>query len=209
MEDNVVPSGQNGQNTLLDFHLSTMQLENPTLIHPGPKWSVPLFLLHDGGGTIFNYFMLGDMKRPVYGIQDPKFGTEAQWPGGMDEMARLYISYIRSVVSQGPFLLGGWSLGGFVSLEIAGLLAAEPSPIRVAGIIMIDSPFPEHWPEYRDRYVDADFSVNDTTSAKTKQAVDWRMDECDRILESWKVPRWTVSFLAFTPPFPPAGAHLN
>jgi thioesterase domain-containing protein len=165
---------------------------NPTLIQPGPKAATPLFLLHDGGGTIFNYFMLGDLNRPVYGIQDPKFGTADQWEGGLEEMARLYISFIRSAVPQGPILLGGWSLGGLTSLEIARILANEVSAIQVRGVILIDSPLPEEWANNRDRFVDVDVSVNETTSAKTKQAVDWRMDECDRLLDGWKAPRWSV-----------------
>ncbi|KAL3478830.1 Alpha/Beta hydrolase protein [Aspergillus californicus] len=167
-----------------------MLLDNPTLIQPGPAAAAPLFLLHDGGGTIFNYFMLGDLDRPVYGIQDPKFGSAEQWEGGMEEMARLYISFIRAAIPQGPILLGGWSLGGLTALEIARILAGEATGLQLRGLILIDSPLPEEWANHRDRFVDADVWVTETTSAKTKQAVDWRMDECDRLLDGWRAPRW-------------------
>jgi pimeloyl-ACP methyl ester carboxylesterase len=167
-----------------------MLLDNPTLIQSGPAAAAPLFLLHDGGGTIFNYFMLGDLDRPVYGIQDPKFGSAEQWEGGMEEMARLYISFIRAAVPQGPILLGGWSLGGLTALEIARILAGEATGLQLRGLILIDSPQPEEWANHRDRFCDADVWVTETTSAKTKQAVDWRMDECDRLLDGWRAPRW-------------------
>ncbi|KAL2851010.1 Alpha/Beta hydrolase protein [Aspergillus pseudoustus] len=179
-----------------------MLLDNPILIQPGPAAATPLFLLHDGGGTIFNYFMLGDLDRPVYGIQDPKFGTADQWEGGMEEMARLYISFIRSAVPQGPILLGGWSLGGLTALEIARILAGAANGLRVRGLILIDSPLPEEWANHRDRFVNADVSVTETTSAKTKQAVDWRMDECDRLLDGWRAPRWQQTDQARAEPTP-------
>lgn len=83
---------------------------NPTQLQHAPAASrsaTPLFLLHDGGGTIFNYFMLGDLDRDVYGIHDTKFDTDEGWQGGLTEMASLYVSLIRSVRRTGPILLGG------------------------------------------------------------------------------------------------------
>jgi thioesterase domain-containing protein len=83
---------------------------NPTQIQQAPAWNTsatPLFLLHDGGGTIFNYFMLGNLGRDVYGIHDTKFDTEEGWKGGLTEMASLYVSLIKSVRVTGPILLGG------------------------------------------------------------------------------------------------------
>jgi hypothetical protein len=83
---------------------------NPARLQDAPitaRNATPLFLLHDGGGTIFNYFLLGELDRAVYGIHDPKFYTDDGWKGGLDEMARLYVTLIESVVQSGPILLGG------------------------------------------------------------------------------------------------------
>lgn len=68
---------------------------------------VPLFLIHDGSGTLFNYLSLGDFDRDTYGIADPYFGDDRSWEGGLREMANLYVSSIKSVVSTGPIFLGG------------------------------------------------------------------------------------------------------
>jgi len=88
--------------------------ENPVEVQTAPKVptsgsNIPLFLLHDGGGTVFSYFLLGDLKRPVYGIHNPKFETGGKWAGGIDEMATTYCQYIKKVQPQGDILLGGVS----------------------------------------------------------------------------------------------------
>jgi len=85
-----------------------MALEtNPTQLQHASGNSTPLFLIHDGGGTIFNYFMLGDLGRDVYGIQDPKFECDVGWEGGIVEMAREYITRIKTIKKAGPIILGG------------------------------------------------------------------------------------------------------
>lgn len=80
---------------------------NPTQLQNSPGNAVPLFLIHDGGGTIFNYSMLGSLGRIVYGIHDPRFESDNGWAGGIIEMAQEYITYIRTVKKTGPILLGG------------------------------------------------------------------------------------------------------
>ena len=83
---------------------------NPSIIQKTPlkhSKSLPLFLIHDGGGTTFAYSCLGPLNRTVYGIQNPRFYSGRAWSGGIAEMAKVYANLIRSVVSAGPILLGG------------------------------------------------------------------------------------------------------
>jgi pimeloyl-ACP methyl ester carboxylesterase len=56
-------------------------------------------------------------------------------------MARVYIELVRTVLPRGPLLLGGWSFGGIVAIEMALQLAAQ-SDLTVLGIVLIDSVFP-------------------------------------------------------------------
>ena len=74
---------------------------------PHSPHKVPLFLIHDGSGTLFSYLSLGDLDRDTYGIADPYFGDDRSWEGGLREMANLYVSFITSVVSTGSIFLGG------------------------------------------------------------------------------------------------------
>lgn len=71
--------------------------------------AAPLILFHDGGGTVFSYYLLGDLNRNVYGIADPFFATANSWTGGVREMAEAYASSIWDKFTQRPLLLGGTS----------------------------------------------------------------------------------------------------
>lgn len=80
-----------------------------TLIHPGPPGTrrAPLFLLHDGGGTIFNYFLLKPLNRPVYGIANPRTAPGQDWEGGLHQMAAEYLPMIKEATQGRPVMLGG------------------------------------------------------------------------------------------------------
>src|SRR6185369_16148080 len=43
----------------------------------------------------------------------------------VEEMAARYLAEVRRVQPQGPYRLGGWSMGGLVAFEMATQLAAE------------------------------------------------------------------------------------
>ncbi|KAK1711692.1 Alpha/Beta hydrolase protein [Colletotrichum lupini] len=120
----------------------------------------PLILIHDGGGTTFAYHCLSQLAgRAVFGIANPRFHSGVPWEGGVPEMAAAYLQMIRNTVTKGrefpaqaPYsyvttadggrlkrrriLLGGWSLGGLLSLEIARLVGEEdrdePKNVRLA-----------------------------------------------------------------------------
>lgn len=82
---------------------------NPTRLQnatPGNA-NLPLVLIHDGGGTTFAYFFLGDLKRDVWAIHDPNYWEGKPWAGGMDEMAKHYIILMRNAGIRGKILLGG------------------------------------------------------------------------------------------------------
>ncbi|GAB0138687.1 hypothetical protein EsDP_00006913 [Epichloe bromicola] len=103
--------------------------------------AAPLVLIHDAGGTIYSYLRLGDLKRDVWAIADPYFESAKPWEGGFGEMAEHYRQLIESAGIRGPILLGGWSLGSYVSLAIAKrMLHMKPCRFYITGTLMIDSP---------------------------------------------------------------------
>ena len=131
---------------------------NPDIIQappPGSPATTPLFLIHDGGGTVVSYHSMSQIQRPVYGISNPNFDSGDPWEGGIPEMAAVYAGLIHKTVATKGFpvkrrygqrlkiLLGGWSLGGVLSLEIAHLLRTDDK-LEVVGIVMVDSLYPEH-----------------------------------------------------------------
>jgi thioesterase domain-containing protein len=80
---------------------------NPALIQKGDASRTPLFLIHDAGGTVSNYYKLENIGRPVYAIYNPWFKSETRWDGGSVKFVTEYIKLIKSVVSSGEILVGG------------------------------------------------------------------------------------------------------
>jgi thioesterase domain-containing protein len=58
----------------------------------------------------------------------------------MEEMAAEYVDAIRSVQPHGPFLLGGWSLGGVVAFAMAQQLIADNEEVHL--LAMLDTTIP-------------------------------------------------------------------
>lgn len=161
--------------------------------------STPVFLIHDGGGTTFAYHCLESLNRPVYGIHNPHFKTGKTFDGGIAEMGKLYSRYILQAISDPDFpakrktdgvldiLLGGWSLGGHLSLEVARQLAEE-SRVRVIGILMVDTVYPVRPSDSSVTIAPPDMSEEGKTP---NQILSQRaMFEARRMIMSWQAPTW-------------------
>lgn len=96
----------------------------------------PLFLIHPIGGTVFCYMGLKHYinDRPIYGIEDPGINTSAPHFNSLEELATYYIKGIKQIQPKGPYFIGGASLGGLISLEIANQLSAIGEPIEFIGL---------------------------------------------------------------------------
>lgn len=55
----------------------------------------------------------------------------------LKEMASLYVEWARTLIDDGPIILGGWSFGGVVALEMARQMAKHGGEVKK--LIMIDS----------------------------------------------------------------------
>ncbi|KAK5988949.1 putative thioesterase TR09 [Cladobotryum mycophilum] len=162
---------------------------NPSKVQVTPAYKranppPPLVLIHDGGGTTFGYFVLGNLGREVWAIHNPNYWSGEAFEGGMDGMATKYIEYMYKEGIKGTIMLGGWSLGGYLSLAVANMLAKDPdAKIKIAGIIMMDTPY--HVP--RAQLTDA---VDDPEIPGIPEQVQKAFDRCDEMLEHWEVPKY-------------------
>ncbi|KAK5079868.1 hypothetical protein LTR70_002213 [Exophiala xenobiotica] len=107
----------------------------------------PLWLVHPISGLALPYLALGelsrDCERPVYGINSPIY-AKSSWriPETLDDLALEYVRLLREHVQpQGPYLLGGWSMGGMIAMRMAAVLEAQDE--RVIHVILIDAMNPE------------------------------------------------------------------
>ncbi|PGH19647.1 hypothetical protein AJ80_03802 [Polytolypa hystricis UAMH7299] len=165
-----------------DEHLSLVQV-GPSCRNGPP----PLVLIHDGGGTSVSYFYLNSLDRQVYAIQNPRFYAAEPWEYGILEMAQVYADFILSVVPAGPLLLGGWSLGGLLSLEIASILAGHPS-VRIVGIVMIDSICTYHAPKLNHNLTNYGPVFRDITLEDTRKLVAQNMRHAVTAVNNWIPP---------------------
>ncbi len=82
----------------------------------------PFFCVHPVGGSVFCYRELAaalGREQPFYALQAR--GLESGEPPfeSIEEMATAYLEALRAAQPAGPYLLGGWSFGGLVALEMA------------------------------------------------------------------------------------------
>ena len=100
----------------------------------------PFFCVHPVGGSVLCYVDLARQlgaERPFYGLQVP---ATPSLPDRIEVMAAHYVTAIREVQPTGPYLLGGWSMGGVIAFEMARQLVALGE--EVALLAMIDAPPP-------------------------------------------------------------------
>src|SRR5207247_1667963 len=90
-----------------------------------------VFLVHAAGGATTTYV---DFARYV---RDPRTLWAIGFPGEQRErlrtvraLARLYVSLVREVQPAGPYVLGGYSFGGNLALEMTALLEAEGEKVE-------------------------------------------------------------------------------
>ncbi len=99
----------------------------------------PLFLIHPVGGSVMAYFDLARSLRPqqpVYAIENQVvFNPDALLCRTIEEMAERYHDEIRTVRPKGPYLVGGYSMGGLVAFEIARQLRAQGQEVLLVAII--------------------------------------------------------------------------
>jgi pimeloyl-ACP methyl ester carboxylesterase len=113
----------------------------------------PLFCLHAGLGTVFDYQPLARRLqglRTVYGLPCRMLANPAHRDTSLNQMAEDYCRMIRAVQPEGPYHLLGWSLGGTLAAMIAALLEATGQTVAFLGLIDLyvpgtESPQQDDW----------------------------------------------------------------
>lgn len=99
----------------------------------------PIFLIHTAFGLAYSYTSLSYYlnNQPMYGINDPALNSAGESFNSIEEMAACYIKIIQNIQESGPYILGGWSFGGTVALEIAQQLKKQKHEVEI--VILFDS----------------------------------------------------------------------
>jgi amino acid adenylation domain-containing protein/non-ribosomal peptide synthase protein (TIGR01720 family) len=113
----------------------------------------PLFCIHAGLGTVFDYQPLArhlQGVRTVYGLPCRMLADSAHLDVSLRQMAQDYCTMIRTVQPEGPVHLAGWSLGGTLAALMAELFEADGQSVAFLGLIdpyvpRVESPQADDW----------------------------------------------------------------
>jgi amino acid adenylation domain-containing protein/FkbM family methyltransferase len=124
----------------------------PGVEPPGVEWSLveiqpagegtPFFCVHPAGGDVLCYSALArqlGVSRPFLGLRSPT--PDGPAPARLEDLASRYLEEVRAAQPAGPYLLGGWSLGGLVAFEMARQLRRAGETVGLVALIDPSAPF--------------------------------------------------------------------
>ncbi len=82
----------------------------------------PFLLVHGWGGDVFVFLGLAQQlapDQPAYGLQAVGLDGKSARHTSLEHMAAHYVQEIRSFQPEGPYYLGGYSMGGLIAFEMA------------------------------------------------------------------------------------------
>jgi thioesterase domain-containing protein len=105
----------------------------------------PIFLAHALGGQVFRYHplarRLGD-DQPVYALAARGLVAGEEPHDTLDEMVEDYVHHIRATHRHGPYILGGFCIGGNIALETARRLREQGEPVPLVVLFYSDADEP-------------------------------------------------------------------
>ena len=107
------------------------------MIQPGAD-RTPFFCVHAAGGNVLEYRDLARLlgaDQPFYGLQAKGLDGKQAPLTSIREMAAHYISEMREVQPEGPYLIGGRSSGGTIAFEMACRLLAAGQPVALLALL--------------------------------------------------------------------------
>ncbi|MBS1159640.1 MAG: Non-ribosomal peptide synthetase [Proteobacteria bacterium] len=103
-----------------------------------------LFLVHSVAGELTWLQLLAQKLSPelaLYGFAAPGLNADAPFFFRLENMAAAYLHELRQAQPEGPYRLGGYSLGGVIAFEMAQQLQREGELVDL--LIMIDAFAPQ------------------------------------------------------------------
>ena len=109
----------------------------------------PLFLVHAADGHVLCYRALAahlGADQPVFGLQSAGLDGRSPIDSQFEHVAQRYVDEIRQVQPHGPYMLGGYGLGGTLALEMAQQLVASGESVGLLALIETYNIRSVRWP---------------------------------------------------------------
>ena len=100
---------------------------------------IPFYYVHSIGGEVIEFHRIAQTigtERRVYGIQPPRDKLSAELGHSVRALATHYADVLINFQPKGPLLLGGWSSGAIIALEMAQILRQRGREISL--LIILD-----------------------------------------------------------------------
>jgi len=146
----------------------------------------PLFLIHAAEGNILLYRSLAahlGADQPVFGLQSAGLDGRSPIDARFENVARHYIDEIRQIQPHGPYMLGGYCLGGTLALEMAQQLLESGETVGLVALIEDFNIRSIRWPlplrhQLVNRYVlNPWFHLHNLVAAQGAGKLDFFMDK--------------------------------
>ncbi len=99
----------------------------------------PLFLIAGAGGHVFAFHKFAHLLGPQFNLYGMKaIGVDGTEPPleSIDEIAQRYMKEILEACPEGPYVVGGYSIGGTIAYELA--LQLQASGKKVSRVLLFD-----------------------------------------------------------------------
>ncbi len=123
----------------------------------------PFFCVHAVSGNVLCYRALArrlGAQQPFYALQARGLDDEQEPQTQVETMAADYLEAVRTIQSHGPYLLGGWSMGGLIALEMARQLEAQGEEVRLVALFDTKAPDGEEEEAMNDASMLASFGLH-------------------------------------------------
>jgi amino acid adenylation domain-containing protein len=113
----------------------------------------PFFCVHNLAGSVFCYRDLAnglDNETPFYGFQARGLDGEHLPLNRIEDMASYYIAAMKVIQPEGPYLLGGHSLGSVIAFEMAQQLESAGEFVQL--LVVMDGRAPQSPDEAQPEY---------------------------------------------------------
>ncbi|CAN8104990.1 unnamed protein product [Discula destructiva] len=101
-----------------------------------------MFLLPDGSGSAMAYARIPSLgpNYNLWALNSPFLGPEQvrDFNCTVEELANVWVAEIMSLQSPGPYVIGGWSAGGYYAFEVMKCMHRRSETVEK--LVLIDSP---------------------------------------------------------------------
>jgi thioesterase domain-containing protein len=109
----------------------------------GGDGRTPIYAIHPLPGTVLGYTALARAlgpAQPVWGLQSLGLEPGTSALHTIEDMAEVYLSHARTVHPGGPWHLLGYSMGGYIALEMARRLRSRGDTVGMLALLDTSAP---------------------------------------------------------------------